>query len=78
MKGEVNRGDYGRCVREKDRDVRSMGRMREKGEKVVVLVKLRDEKNKKKIFEKRRKLKRTWDVRVKDLTMEEKRNTWRM
>lgn len=51
--------------------------MREKGEKVVVLVKLRDE-NKEKIFEKRRKLKRTWDVRVKDLTMEEKRNTWRM
>lgn len=55
-----------------------MGRKREKGEKVVVLVELRDEKNKEKIFEKRRKLKRTWDVRVKDLTMEEKRNTWRM
>lgn len=50
--------------------------MREKEEKVVVLVELRNEKNKEKIFEKRRKLK--WDVRVKDLTMEEKRNTWRM
>lgn len=32
-----------------------MRRMREKGEKVVVLVELRDEKNKEKIFEKRRK-----------------------
>lgn len=44
-----------------------------------MLVELRDEKNKKEI-EKRRKLKRTWDVRVKDLTMGEKRNmnTWRI
>lgn len=55
-----------------------MERKREKGEKIVVLIELRDEKTKEKIFEKRRKLKRTWDVRVKDLTMEEKRNTWRM
>lgn len=35
-------------------------------------------KRKKRERGKRRKLKRTWDVRVKDLTMEEKRNTWRM
>lgn len=38
----------------------------------------KDEKNKEEIFEKRRKLKRTWDVRVKDLMMGEKRNTWRI
>lgn len=43
-----------------------------------MLVELRDEKNKEEIFEKRRKLKRTWDVKVKDLTMGEKRNTWRI
>lgn len=54
MKGRTFKGrreltDYGECVREKDRDVRSMGRKREKGEKVVVLVELRDEKNEEKI-----------------------------
>lgn len=45
------------ALKKRIRDVRSMGSMgREKG---VVLVELRDEKNKEEIFEKRRKLKRT-------------------